>query len=122
MLFRSPYLVNYDGMNHPSGHNKDWSDTYGATWDDADEQATLYPEFMMVAIAVAIEERAAWFCWHASARQAYLDSVWNEFGVELHQQIIWYKNRPVMTHSELLWEHEPCLFGWVRPGLPKCYT
>ena len=29
-----PYLVDYDGSNHPT-RNKDWSPSYGVTWDDS---------------------------------------------------------------------------------------
>ncbi len=28
-----PYVVDYDGSNHPT-RNKDWSQSYGVTWDD----------------------------------------------------------------------------------------
>ena len=42
ILFASdpPYLVDYDGTNHPSKQgdpdkNKDWGNSYGITWDDS---------------------------------------------------------------------------------------
>jgi hypothetical protein len=31
-----PYLVDYDGSNHPT-RNKDWSASYGNTWDDSSQ-------------------------------------------------------------------------------------
>ncbi len=62
---------------------------------------------------------AAWYCWHASKRQAMVEAVWQEFGAFVHQQIIWVKSRPVLTYSTYLWRHEPCLFGWVRGQSPK---
>ena len=31
-----PYLVDYDGSNHPT-RNKDWSASYGTTWDDSSQ-------------------------------------------------------------------------------------
>ena len=43
-----------------------------------------------------------------------LESIWNEFGAFVHQQIIWVKSRPVLTYSVYLWQHEPCLFGWIQ--------
>jgi len=36
-----PYLVDYDGSNHPT-RNKDWSASYGTTWDDSSQGAELY--------------------------------------------------------------------------------
>ena len=117
-----PYLVNYDGTNHLSKNgdraNKDWSETYGFSWDDADTQADLYEKFIGVAIQEAIQEHAAWYCWHASRRQAFVEGVWNQLGAFLHQQIIWAKDNPVLTRSWYLWQHEPCLFGWIKGNKP----
>ena len=122
-----PYLVDYDGTNHPptkkskatsAKHNKDWSGTYGITWDDSNQGPDLYRGFIKAALDHAIDDRAAWYCWHASKRQAMLESVWDEFNVLVHQQIIWLKDRPVITRSHYLWKHEPCLFGWIKGNKP----
>jgi hypothetical protein len=52
----------------------------------------FYLRFIMTAIERAISPNAAWYCWHASARQAMLVAVWNEAGAFVHQQI-WVKSR-----------------------------
>lgn len=131
MLFATdpPYLVGYDGTNHPgtvvsrtrSSLNKDHSDTYGKSWDDADANSDLYDKFVAAAIACAIDERAAWYCWHASKRQAMLEAVWEKNGAFVHQQIVWAKTRPVLTRSSLLWAHEPCFLGWIKGNKPALY-
>lgn len=123
-----PYLVDYDGMNHPQAWNapekkkrvmnKDWSATY-KDWDAAEQGEGLYDGFVSVAVAHAIAENAAWYCWHASRRQAMLEAVWNRHGAFVHQQIIWFKDRPVLTRSWYMWQHEPCFFGWVQGKKPK---
>ncbi len=116
-----PYLVNYDGTNHPGsqpGKNKNWGGTYGISWDDADANPTLYEDFYRVAVAEAIAINAPWYCWHASKRQAMVEEVWHKFGAFVHQQILWMKDRPVLNRSWYLWQHEPCFFGWVRPNQP----
>lgn len=112
-----PYLVDYDGSNHPT-RNKDWSPSYGVTWDDASQGAELYDGFIAAAIAEAITEDAAWYCWHASRRQAMLEACWERAGAFVHQQIIWAKDRGVLTRSEYLWKHEPCFFGWMKGKRP----
>ena len=112
-----PYLVDYDGSNHPT-RNKDWSPSYGVTWDDASQGAELYEGFIRAAIDEAIVENAAWYCWHASRRQAMLEAVWEKMGAFVHQQIIWVKDRGVLTRSEYLWKHEPCFFGWIKGKRP----
>jgi DNA modification methylase len=57
--------------------------------------------------------------WHASRRQLMLETVWKQFGAFVHQQIIWVKTRAVLTYSTYLWQHEPCLFGWLKGEKPK---
>jgi DNA modification methylase len=112
-----PYLVDYDGSNHPT-RNKDWSASYGTTWDDSSQGAELYDGFISAAVAEAIVENAAWYCWHASRRQAMLEACWEKAGAFVHQQIIWVKDRGVLTRSHYLWKHEPCFMGWRRPNRP----
>ncbi|WP_232816547.1 site-specific DNA-methyltransferase [Paracoccus zhejiangensis] len=112
-----PYLVDYDGSNHPT-RNKDWSTSYGTTWDDSSQGAELYDGFIAAAVAEAITENAAWYCWHASRRQAMLEACWEKAGAFVHQQIIWVKDRGVLTRSHYLWKHEPCFMGWRRPNRP----
>lgn len=124
-----PYLVDYDGTNHPqhfdlgrnrrNGSNKDWSGTYGTTWDDADANSDLHDRFIATAVQEAIHERAAWYCWHASRRQALLEAAWNKHGAFVHCQIVWVKNKPVLTRSWYLWQHEPCLMGWKKGCRPS---
>ena len=119
-----PYLVDYDGTNYPTKKNasarakkitnKDRSEEHieQKHWDDSSQGPEFYEAFMQVAIDCAIKEDAAWYCWHASRRQAMLEACWSKFEVLHHQQIIWAKSRPVLTRLIMLWAHEPCLFGW----------
>ncbi|MFN8452468.1 MAG: DNA methyltransferase [Anaerolineae bacterium] len=118
-----PYLVGYDGTNHPHAFNepdtnKDWSATYH-DWDDPEDGEGLYDGFIHVAQQLAITPEAAWYCWHASRRQAMLERIWNKYGAFVHQQIVWVKDRPILTRSWYMWQHEPCLFGWVQGKKPK---
>ena len=115
-----PYLVGYDGTNHPGrSKNKNWSGTYGVTWDDAKANPELHERFIRAAVAEAITPDAAWYCWHASRRQALVEAAWTRFGAFVHQQIIWVKDRPILSRSWYSWQHEPCFFGWVRPHRPR---
>jgi DNA modification methylase len=123
-----PYLVGYDGTNHPHKwrdkddvkrrKNKQWRDKYTDV-DSSELGEALYDRFIAIALEHAITEDAAWYCFHASRRQALLESVWNKHGAFVHQQLIWVKDRPILTRSWYLWEHEPCLFGWIKGNKPK---
>ena len=117
-----PYLVDYTGENHPHAWNKpdankDWSDSYH-DWDDAAQGEDLYDGFIARAVEIAINEDAAWYCWHASRNQVMVERVWERHGAFVHQQIIWAKDRPILTRSHYLWQHEPCLMGWRRGHKP----
>ncbi len=123
-----PYLVDYNGANHPhkwtKSHgrkhpgDKDWKDKYSDV-DSPEKGHALYDAFVKVAIENAITEDAAWYCWHASRRQALLESVWEQHGAFVHQQIIWAKDRPILTRSWYMWQHEPCFFGWLKGKKPQ---
>ena len=129
-----PYAVGYSGGSHPqswgnkgaANRDKDWSGQYvearSADVRNTEESGVaLYRAFVDMAIKHAITRNAAWYCWHASRRQMMLESVWNEAGAFVHQQIIWVKTRPVLTYSTFLWQHEPCLFGWIKGEKPKTF-
>jgi DNA modification methylase len=129
-----PYAVGYTGGSHPqswgnkgaANRDKDWSGQYvearSADVKNAEESGVeLYRGFVNTAKKHAITSDAAWYCWHASRRQMMLESIWNEAGAFVNQQIIWVKTRPVLTYSTYLWQHEPCLFGWIKGEKPKSY-
>ena len=66
-----PYLVDYDGKNHPKNKKgyeggKDWSGTYGITWDDSSQGPELWDKFIAIAKDHAIDPHAAWYCWHGA--------------------------------------------------------
>lgn len=137
-----PYLVGYDGTNHPGSSpskrrkqkdqqtgdagnatttaegRKDWSGSYGVTWDDADAQPDLYENFIHAAIEAALRPNAPWYCWYASKNHRMLENIWERFGAFVHCQIIWFKNKGVPTRTWYLWQHEPCLMGWVQGNMP----
>lgn len=120
-----PYLVGYDGTNHPTKKgfpdtkNKNWGETYGCTWDESDKNLELYDKFIPVAIERAIDDHAAWYCRRASSRQAMLEAVWEKHGAFVHQQIVWAKDRGILTRSWYLWSHERCFFGWIKGNKPQ---
>jgi DNA modification methylase len=117
-----PYLVSYDAKNHPSknfsdGKNKDWKGRY-ADKHKSEPLGPFYEAFLKQALAVC-EPNAAIYVWHASQRQIEVEKAMRDCGILVHQQIIWVKNKPVLTHSFYMWQHEPCFFGWKQGNKPK---
>jgi DNA modification methylase len=47
-----------------------------------------------------------------------LEQAWVAAGILPHCQIIWAKNRPVLTRTWYMWQHEPCLMGWKKGMKP----
>lgn len=119
-----PYLVDYDGTNHPNSHHVKAGRTTTGTgdeignkhWDDYNEASkTLFVDFLRVALP-HLDERAPVYQWHASRRQALVEAAWEANGLFVHQTIQWVKNRGVLTRSHFLWRSEPCFYGW-RVGM-----
>jgi DNA modification methylase len=115
-----PYLVAYTGTNKLSASKsdgKDWSADY-EDWDNPEQGRALYDGFIAAAIKHAIVPSAAWYCWHASRRQALLEQCWIDAGAFVHQSLVWVKTRGVLTRSTYLWRHEPCFHGWLKGNRP----
>lgn len=115
-----PYLVDYDGGNHPQS----WSnrpEVKDKTWDeyrDPKASAEFFFTFLDIALKHALIENPAIYQWHASKRQAMVEEAWIRNGLLVHQQIIWMKSRPILTHSYYMWQHEPCFVGWIEGKPP----
>ena len=117
-----PYLVDYDGGNHPQSfereqagkeNNKHWD-----TYIDPKASVEFFSAFIRVALAHALTANPAIYQWHASRRQALVEAAWKQNGLLFHQQLIWVKSRPILTRSHFMWQHEPCFYGWVEGKPP----
>lgn len=116
-----PYMVGYDGSNHP-GEDGAAKNSGGPaariTWDDKEPNTALLMGYLRAAVGEALLPNAAWYCWHASRRQALVEAAWARAGAFVHCQIVWVKNRPVFSRARYAWQHEPCFFGWMRGHMP----
>ncbi len=118
-----PYLVDYDGTNHPQSFDREQAGKdNNKHWDaylDPQASVEFFATFLRVALAHALTETPAIYQWHASRRQALVEEAWKQNGLLLHQQIIWVKSRPVLTRSHYMWQHEPCFYGWIEGHPPR---
>lgn len=115
-----PYLVDYQGGNHPQS----WSnkpEVKDKHWDDYQEGegSEFFTRFLQVALEQALVANPAVYQWHAHRRQALVEQAWVENGLLVHQQIIWVKSRAVLTRSHYMWQHEPCFYGWPQGHQPQ---
>ena len=114
-----PYLVDYDGGNHPQTWGKDGrkisSEDKTRHWDfyvDPDLALSFYVNYLEVALAEALAERAPVYQWFGVMRAPLVFAAWQQVGLLTHQVIIWAKSRSVLTRCDYQWNYEGCLYGW----------
>jgi DNA modification methylase len=121
-----PYLVDYDGGNHPQTWGKDEkpisSEEKTKHWDaytDPDQATSFFADFLRVAFEVALTPDAAVYQCFASMRTDLVMAAWREVGLLPHQIVVWKKSRPVLTRCWFLWDWEPIMVGWMKGNQPK---
>jgi DNA modification methylase len=119
-----PYLVDYDGGNHP----QTWA-TNGRPisaeektrhWDDYTDHAhsvEFYRSYLEAALKYALAADPAVYQWFGAMRAPVVFEAWEAVGLLAHQTLIWVKSRPVLGRCHYMWNYEPLLYGW-RKGSP----
>ncbi|MBA4389103.1 MAG: DNA methylase [Verrucomicrobia bacterium] len=130
-----PYGVGYDSTNHPQNssdkakgrkagsQNKDWSGDYDDldAWDHFGDRAE-FEAFLTGVFKAAlphVEQKAAWYCWHASATADCFRRAWDAVGIRYHQTIVWVKPTFVLGFAMWNYRNEPCLMGWKQGHKPE---
>ena len=110
----APYMVDYDGTARPGG-GKNWSNKYKESTIE-DKQQFLTNVFQTW--QAQLKPNAAWFIWHASETRALFEQAMRDCGILIHQEIIWVKPVFVIGFATYYFQHEPCLFGWLKSKKP----
>lgn len=125
MITDPPYLVDYDGGNHPqtwgTGGKHVSAEAKTKHWDAYTDQAAavdFYERFIAIALAGALTERPAIYQWFAMLRVDVVLLAWRANGLLPHQIVIWHKNRPVLGRCWFMYDYEPCMVGWVEGRQP----
>jgi len=116
-----PYLVDYDGGNHPASDGNGGAASKDKHWDayvDHEHAVTFYVDFLNTALKNALTEDAAIYECFAVMRSEIVWAAWRATGLLPHQVLIWRKSRSVLTHSWYLWDYEPLLIGWREGHKP----
>ena len=90
-----PYLVGYQGGNHPASKGNKGGRNNDDRWDtyvSPDASVEFYVKFLKAALP-HLAPHCAIYQWHAHRRQALVERAWTECGLLIHQQIIWVKAR-----------------------------
>ncbi|MCC7012979.1 MAG: DNA modification methylase [Planctomycetes bacterium] len=115
-----PYLVDYQGGNHPQSfvNRPEVKDKHWDDYVDPDTSVDFFASFLRVALPHCIE-RVPIYQWHATRRQVLVEDAWKQNGLLVHQTIVWVKARKVLTRSHYMWQHEPAFYGWIEGSCPE---
>jgi DNA modification methylase len=113
-----PYLVDYTGGNHPQSFSNrpEVRDKHWDAYQDPETGIAFFEAYLKAALPHG-KGGVPVYQWHAHRRQDLVDEAWKRVGLLRHQQIIWVKAHAVLTRSHYMWQHEPCLYGWME-GTP----
>lgn len=115
-----PYMVDYDGGDHPQSWSNKGVSERNKKWDEYTEaKEPLFVDFLRIALAEALAPKCAVYQWHATRRQMLTEQAWIDAGFFVHQSIVWVKDRAVLTRSHFMWQSEPCFYGWPVRGQPE---
>ncbi len=126
MFTDPPYLVDYDGGNHPQTWGKNGkaitSEEKTKHWDayiDHEQASVFFEGFLRVALAEALVDDAPVYQCFASMRTEIVMAAWRAVGLLAHQMCVWKKSRPVLTRCWFMWDWEPIMVGWMKGHQPK---
>ncbi len=123
-----PYLVDYDGGNHPPTWANGGKRPGGAPdagtkhWDSYTDQATaveFYKDFLTTARSTALAKTPAIYMFFGMMRSPLVFAAWEQAGYLLHQILIWQKTRIVLSRCDYCWNYEPIAYGWIKGARPR---
>ena len=121
-----PYLVDYDGGNHPQTWAKDGRSVSAEKktkhWDsyvDHDTSVAFYESFLRGAIDHALSETPLIYMFFGMMRAPIVFAAWQATGLLLHEILIWRKSRLVLGRCDYCWNYEPIAYGWRQGHRPE---
>jgi DNA modification methylase len=120
-----PYLVDYDGGNHPQTWGKDGrpisSEEKTRHWDsyvDHDTSVAFYEAFLKTARECALAPVVPIYMFFGAMRAPIVFEAWERAGLLLHQILAWHKSRVVLGRCDYCWNWEPIAYGWIKGSRP----
>jgi DNA modification methylase len=123
-----PFLVNYDGGNHPPtwanggkrlGAAPDAGTRHWDDYVDHDTAVKFYKEFLSVAVEHALIKTPMVYMFFGMMRAPLVFEAWEKAGLLLHQVLVWNKSRVVLSRSDYCWNYEPIAYGWIKGARPR---
>ena len=70
------------------------------------------------AAKTALRSNAAWYVWHVSARTNVVRAALEAAGVEIRDQLVWVRPKPVLSRRDYHPRHELCAYGSLSGDPP----
>jgi hypothetical protein len=120
MLTDPPYLVDYDGGNHPQSYSNqpEVKEKHWDTYVDHGSAVTFYQQFLAAALGEALTDRPTIYQWFGMMRGDVVLEAWRANDLLCHQVIISHKSRPVLSRTWFMYNYEPCMVGWIKGNQP----
>lgn len=122
-----PYLVDYDGGNHPQtwanggkapGAPADSGTKHWDAYTDHESAVTFYSDFLTSALEEALTPEPFVYQWFGMMKVDIVLEAWRAVGLLPHQVLIWKKSRHVLTRCDYMWDYEPFMYGWRQGQRP----
>jgi DNA modification methylase len=121
-----PYLVDYDGGNHPTtwsrGGRAISPEDKTKHWDHYTDHATsvaFYEDSLRAALQGALSEVPLAYMFFAMMRAPIVFEAWRSVGLLLHEVLIWHKSRIVLSRCDYCFDYEPIAYGWLQGQRPE---
>lgn len=93
---------------------------YGAGFSDrhiendsmGDMEFEQFLKDAFTAMGDALKPGGVFYIWHANTTVYEFERALKAAGLQSRQQLIWNKDRIVLSRQDYHWKHESCLYGW----------
>jgi DNA modification methylase len=99
---------------------------YDPNWRNEADRANGKPSGARAVGLVSNDDTAEWggawslfpgnvvYCWHAGRHASTVQRSLEDAGFEMRSQIIWAKNRLIISRGHYHWQHEPCWYAFRK--------
>lgn len=59
-----------------------------------------------------LKEGAVFYIWYADTSAFEFFTALSNIGLQVRENLVWVKNKFILSRQDYHWRHEPCLYGW----------
>jgi len=59
-----------------------------------------------------IKDGAVFYIWYADTSAFEFYTALSNIGLQVRENLVWVKNKFILSRQDYHWRHEPCLYGW----------